>query len=73
MAKVGMEINDDVLARLIEEHDLDKNGQLSLEEFTQFITQAALDTDSEISEEFVAILDAILVPTSDRLSGRRAA
>ena len=73
MAKVGMEINDDVLERLIEEHDLDKNGQLSLEEFTQFITQAALDTDSEISEEFVAILDAILVPTSDRLSGRRAA
>ena len=73
MAKVGMAINDDVLERLIEEHDLDKNGQLSLEEFTQFITQAALDTDSEISEEFATILDAILVPKSDRLSGRRAA
>merc|ERR1712147_298565 len=66
MAKVGMEINDDVLERLIEEHDLDKNGQLSLEEFTQFITQAALGTDSGISEEFVVILDAILVPTTDR-------
>jgi len=53
-------VAEDSLQALVAEYDLDKDGALDIDEFTQLITQAALDEGSELPEATQSILRQVM-------------
>ena len=46
---------------LIDEYDVDRDGSLDIDEFTQLITQAALDEGSELPKETQSLLKQVIL------------
>jgi len=57
---LGVRVAEDSLQALVAEYDLDKDGALDIDEFTQLITQAALDEGSELPEATQSILRQVM-------------
>jgi hypothetical protein len=57
---LGVEIQEQALYSLMDEFDMEKDGELDISEFTRLVTQAAIDTVEDLPEDLRTLLQSAM-------------